>query len=159
MSHLSEECDTTWEEPHPPSALQKCGRMLKRFAESRWQLPLGAAAVLSIGAVIMRVAAELSLMTGGPPRWIEYIFNTGLALFLVGVLGGLMVPLWLVIMTAVWIHREDLWEALCCWAASAAAAVIAYLAAIWLAFCMPHHAPLLRDTEHIPQEQEREPKI
>lgn len=49
--------------------------MLKRFAESRWQLPLGAAAVLSIGAAIMSAAAELSLMTGGSPRWIEYILN------------------------------------------------------------------------------------
>lgn len=118
------------EEPYPPDLFRKCVRVLKRFAESRWQLPLGAAAVLSTGAAIMSAAAELSLMAGGSPRWIEHILNIGSALFLVGVLGGLMVPLWLVIMTAVWIHREDLWEVLCCWAASAAAAVIAYLARI-----------------------------
>lgn len=144
------------EEPYPPDLFRKCVRVLKRFAESRWQLPLGAAAVLSTGAAIMSAAAELSLMAGGSPRWIEHILNIGSALFLVGVLGGLMVSLWLVIMTAVWIHREDLWEALCCWTASAAAAVIAYLAAIWLAFGMPHDAPLWHGSDHITQEHERE---
>lgn len=133
--------------------------MLKRFAESRWQLPLGAAAVLTIGAAVMSAAAELSLMAGESRGWIECILNIGLVLFLTGVLAGLMVPLWLVIMTAVWIHREDLWEALCCWATGAAAAVIACLVAIWLAFGMPHHAPIWRDTEHIPPEQERESGI
>ena len=133
--------------------------MLKRFAESRWQLPLRAVAVLTIGAAVMSAAAELSLLTGESPGWIESIFNIGLVLFLTDALAGLMVPLWLVIMTAVWIHREDLWEALCSWSASAAAAVRACLVAIWLAFGMPHHAPIWRDTDHIPQEQERESGI
>lgn len=147
------------EEHYPPGLFRKCVRVLKRFAESRWQLPLGAAAVLTIGAAFMSAAAELSLMTGESRGWIECILNIGLVLFLTGVLAGLMVPLWLVIMTAVWIHREDLWEALCCWATGAAAAVIAYPVAIWLAFGMPHHAPIWRDTEHIPPEQERESGI
>lgn len=148
------------EESHPADGvLRRCGRMLRRLVESRWQLPLGAAGFLVTGAVVMRVAAELSLMTGGSPRWIEYIFNTGIALFLAGVLGGLMVPLWLVIMTLVWIHREDLWEALCCWAASAAAAAIAYLVAFWLAYAMPHDAPLLRSDDYNVSDPESEMKI
>ena len=143
------------EEARPTGVLRKGGQILRRFAESRWQLPLGAAGVLVIGAVIMRVAAELSLMMGEANLWIEHIYDFGFILFLVGVLGGLMVPFWLVIMTLVWINREDLWEALCCWAASAAAAVIAYLTAVWLAFNMPHDAPIWRDSDDNPPEQER----
>lgn len=146
-------------EAHPTSVLRKLGQMLRYFVESRWQLPMGAATVLSIGAAVMSAAAELSLMSDGSPRWIEYTFNIGIALFLVGVLGGLMVPLWLVIMTAVWIHREDLWEAVCCWAASAAAAAIAYLVAFWLAYGMPHDAPLLRSDDYNVPEHENRMKI
>lgn len=145
-----------FEESHPADGvLRRCGRMLRRLVESRWQLPLGAAGFLVTGAVIMRVVAELSLMMGEAPRWIECIFDIGWVLFLTGVLGGLMVPFWLVIMTLVWINREDLWESLCCWAASAAAAVIAYLTAVWLAFNMPHDAPIWRDSDYNPPEQER----
>lgn len=138
---------------------RKCRRVLRRFAESRWQLPLGAAGFLVAGAALMRVAAELSLMMGEAPRWIESIFDIARVLFLTGVLGGLMVPFWLIIMTLVWINREDLWEALCCWAASAAAAVIAYLTAVWLAFNMPHDAPIWRDSDYDPPEQEREMRL
>lgn len=147
------------EEARPTGVWRKSGQILRRFAESRWQLPLGAAGFLVIGAVIMRVAAELSLMMGEAKLWIEHIYDFGFILFLVGVLGGLMVPFWLVIMTLVWINREDLWEALCCWAASAAAAVIAYLTAVWLAFNMPHHAPIWRDSDSIPPGQESETEI
>lgn len=142
------------EESHPAGMFRKSRRVLRRFAESRWQLPLGAAGFLVVGAALMRVAAELSLMTGESPRWIEYMFNMGLVLFLIGVLGGLMVPFWLVIMTLVWTNREDLWEALCCWAASAVAAVIAYLTVVWLAFNIPRNAPILRDTDYNPPEHE-----
>ena len=133
--------------------------MLRRLVESRWQLPRGAAGFLVTGAVIMRVAAELSLMMGEAPRWIECIFDIGWVLFLTGVLGGLMVPFWIVIVTLVWIHREDLWEALCCWAASAAAAAIAYLVAFWLAYAMPHDAPLLRSDDYNVSDSESEMKI
>ncbi len=147
------------EESHPAGMFRKCRRVLRRFAESRWQLPLGAAGFLVAGAALMRVAAELSLMTGESPRWIEYIFNMGWVLLLIGILGGLMVPFWLIIMTLVWIKREDLWEALCCWAASAAAAVTAYLTAFWLAFDMPRDAPIWRDSDYDPPEQEREMRL
>ncbi len=147
------------EESHPPGMFRKCRRVLRRFAESRWQLPLGAAGFLVAGAALMRVAAELSLMTGESPRWIEYIFNMGWVLLLIGVMGGLMVPFWLIIMTLVWIKREDLWEALCCWAASAAAAVTAYLTVVWLAFNIPRDAPIWRDSDYDPPEQEREMRL
>lgn len=147
------------EEARPTGVLRKGGQILRCFAESRWQLPLGAAGVLTAGALVMWVAVKLYILTGEASRWIEAIFDIGSALFLVGVLGGLLVPFWIVIMTLVWIHREDLWEAICCWAASAAAAVIAYFVAVLLACVLPHYTNHAQDADSIPPGQESETEI
>ncbi len=98
---------------------------LLRFFGSCYRLPLGAAAVLLAGFL---------LDTG--IEWIYdewHVWNSGMLvlghlggiLFLLGVLGGLLVPLWLIIMTLSLFGQGEGKKILRCWGASALAALVA----------------------------------
>ncbi len=109
-------------------------RGLVRFVQSCWLLPLGAAGVLAVGVVVTCAAEVVSSFLGETPWWLGIVSYVGKGLFFIGVAAGLSVPLWLVVMTVVWLRREELWEVLCCWTSSALAFIVAYLAALWLIF-------------------------
>ena len=98
---------------------------LQRFFGSCYQLPLGAASMLLAGFLLdagiewvydeWHVWGTVMLVLG----------NLGGVLFLVGMLGGLLVPLWLIIMTLRLFGQGERKKILCCWGSSALAALIA----------------------------------
>ena len=100
--------------------------MLKRLVESYWKLPLGAAAVLALCFAVLWVGAVAHCAWGGLPQWLQLIIDMTTVLFLLAVLAGSVVPVWLVAMTVVWLRRADLWSALNAWGASLLAGVVAY---------------------------------
>lgn len=106
-------------------ALQKIVAWLNKFLKSCWMLPLGAAAVLLLGFLLNIACEMISSSLGDSPGWLVFFGVLGGLLFLLGVLGGLCVPLWLLVMTAWLLKKGQVKRTLCCWGASALAAVVA----------------------------------
>lgn len=105
---------------------KRCLSALKAFLNSSWMLPLGAAAVLLLGFLLNVGSSMLANYLGEAPGWLWGFAITGGLLFLLGVLSGLCVPLWLLIMT-VWLLKQHLLKrVLFCWGSSALAAVVAF---------------------------------
>ena len=98
---------------------------MKRFWSSSWGLPLGAAAVLLVGFLLMFCCVVLESWLGDSPVWLNCIGIVGFVLFLLGVVGGLLVPLWLLVMTVRLLRQRLVTRTLCCWGASGIAAVVA----------------------------------
>ncbi len=103
-------------------------RGLKRFTESTWALPMGAAGALLLAMVLEITVAILAGWGHDEFATLLSAFSVSLlVLFLLGVLGGLLVGLWLPIMTVWWWRRGELKRVLRSWLWSGVAAVIAVL--------------------------------
>ena len=100
------------------------------FLRSSWKLPTVAAAgvLLFLGATwglsYVELNADMEI-----PTWISYLV---VAEFLVSVLLGLMVPVWLIVMTVKWIRAKKWGRLALGWGSSVCAAVVAWLVAMGL---------------------------
>lgn len=98
---------------------------LKCFFGSCFLLPLGAAAVLLAGFSLDYVCEWIYHEWHVWPPVLRVLSYIGGFLFLLGVLAGLSVPLWLFIMTIRLFRRGETAQLLRCWGASALAGVVA----------------------------------
>lgn len=99
--------------------------VLRRFIGSSFLLPLGAAAVLLAGFLLDNIAEWIYSEWHVWPPVLRVLSFTGGLLFLLGVLAGLLVPLWLFIMTIHLFRRGELPRLLRCWGASVLAGIVA----------------------------------
>jgi len=98
---------------------------LRRFFGSSFLLPLGAAAVLLAGFLMNNTAEWIYEKWHVWPQVLRMLSFTGGLLFLVGVLAGLLVPLWLFMMTIRLFRRGETLRLLRCWGASVLAGIVA----------------------------------
>lgn len=100
------------------------------FLRSSWKLPTVAAAGVTLflglawGLSYVELNAYMEI-----PAWVSYLV---VAEFLVSVLLGLMVPVWLIVMTVKWIRAKKWGRLALGWGSSACAAVVAWLVAMGL---------------------------
>lgn len=106
------------------------GKVVGAFLRSSWMLPMVAAAGvllflgLAWGLSYVELNADMDI-----PAWVSYL---AVAEFLVSVLLGLMVPVWLIVMTVKW-SRSKKWGCLALgWGSSICAAIVAWLVAMGL---------------------------
>lgn len=88
-------------------------------------LPLGAAGLLILGFLMSLVCSMIASYMGESPAWLVPFGITGVLLFLLGMLMGLCVPLWLLVMTVLQLKQGLVKRVLLCWGSSAIAAVMA----------------------------------
>ena len=106
------------------------GKVVGAFLRSSWKLPTVAAAGvllflgLAWGLSYVELNADMEI-----PTWISYLV---VAEFLVSVLLGLMVPVWLIVMTVKWIRAKKWGRLALGWGSSVCAAVVAWLVAMGL---------------------------
>lgn len=105
---------------------------MRCFLGSSWLLPLGAAAVLVVGFLldfcVEWVYDEFQIWV----LWSRVLLWVGGVLFVAGVLAGVLVPLWLVVMSVRLVRRGEGLRLLRCWGAAALAAVVALVVGFML---------------------------
>lgn len=106
------------------------GKVVGTFLRSSWMLPTVAAVgvMLFLGWVWGMSYFELNAGRD-VPAWLSY---TAAGEFLGSILLGLMVPVWLIVMTVKWIRAKKWWLLAVGWGSSACAAGVACLVAIGL---------------------------
>ena len=106
------------------------GKVVGAFLRSSWMLPMVAAAgvLLFLGLAWGLSYVELNAVME-IPAWVSYLV---VAEFLVSVLLGLMVPVWLIVMTVKWIRSKKWGRLALGWGSSACAAIVAWLVAMGL---------------------------
>ena len=106
------------------------GKVVGAFLRSSWMLPTVAAVGvllflgLAWGMSYVEMNADVDV-----PTWLSYMV---VAEFLVSVLLGLMVPVWLIVMTVKWIRSKKWGRLALGWGSSACAAIVAWLVAMGL---------------------------
>lgn len=106
------------------------GKVVGAFLRSSWKLPTVAAAGVTLflglawGLSYVELNADMEI-----PAWVSYLV---VAEFLVSVLLGLMVPVWLIVMTVKWIRAKKWGRLALGWGSSVCAAVVAWLVAMGL---------------------------
>lgn len=98
---------------------------LRCFLGSSWLLPVGAAAALVTGVLLDCCVEWVYDAFQIWPLWLYALLWVGGVLFWAGVLAGLTVPLWLVVMSVRLLGRGEGRRLLRCWGAAALAAVVA----------------------------------
>lgn len=106
------------------------GKVVGAFLRSSWMLPTVAAVgvLLFLGLAWGLSYVELNAVME-IPAWVSYLV---VAEFLVSVLLGLMVPVWLIVMTVKWIRSKKWGRLALGWGSSACAAIVAWLVAMGL---------------------------
>lgn len=106
------------------------GKVVGAFLRSSWMLPTVAAVgvLLFLGLAWGLSYVELNAVME-IPAWVSYMV---VAEFLVSVLLGLMVPVWLIVMTVKWIRSKKWGRLALGWGSSACAAIVAWLVAMGL---------------------------